>query len=60
MQTGFFATKRTIGDVREYLEKKRGHKFTLQELSPALLSLVRARELDRDKNAEGQYEYKKV
>jgi len=57
---GYFGTKRTIKDVREYLEKKRGHKFTLQDLSPALLSLVREVELDRDKNAEGQYEYKAV
>lgn len=57
---GYFGTKRTINDIREHLEKKRGHKFTLQDLSPALLSLVRDGELDRDKNAEGQYEYKAV
>jgi hypothetical protein len=59
-QAGYFATKRTIKDVRDYLEKKRGHKYTLQDLSPALLRLVRDGELDRDKNAEGQYEYKAV
>ena len=55
---GFFSTKRIISDVRDYLQKKRGHSFTLQDLSPALLSLVRSGELDRDKNPEGQYEYK--
>lgn len=55
---GFFSTKRTISDVRDYLQKKRGHSFTLQDLSPTLLSLVRSGELDRDKNADGQYEYK--
>jgi hypothetical protein len=57
---GFFGTKRTITDVRDHLEKKRGHKFSLQDLSPGLLSLVRDVELDRDKNAQGQYEYKAV
>jgi hypothetical protein len=55
---GYFSTKRTISDVRDYLQKKRGHNFTLQDLSPTLLSLVRSGELDRDKNADGQYEYK--
>jgi hypothetical protein len=55
---GFFSTKRTISEVRDYLQKKRGHNFTLQDLSPTLLSLVRSGELDRDRNTDGQYEYK--
>jgi hypothetical protein len=55
---GYFSTKRTISEVRDYLQKKRGYNFTLQDLSPTLLSLVRSGDLDRDKNAESQYEYK--
>jgi hypothetical protein len=54
---GYFASKRTISEIRDHIEKKRGRKLTLQDLSPALLSLVRDEKLDRDKNSDGQYEY---
>lgn len=54
---GYFASKRTISEIRDHIDKKRGRKLTLQDLSPALLSLVRDQELDRDKNSDGQYEY---
>jgi hypothetical protein len=54
---GYFASKRTISEIRDHIEKKRGRKLTVQDLSPALLSLVRDQELDRDKNSDGQYEY---
>lgn len=55
---GFFAEPRTIGDAQEQLRHKKGVRFTLQDLSPAFVRLLREGRLDRDRNASGQYEYR--
>lgn len=57
LNSGYFDTPRIIADIREYLRHKRGHAYTLQDLSPTLVRLVRDEKLDRDRNASGQYEY---
>jgi hypothetical protein len=55
---GFFSQARTINDAQEQLRHKKGIRFTLQELSPAFVRLLRDGRLDRDRNASGQYEYR--
>lgn len=54
---GFFKEPRTIGDAQEQLRHKKGVRFTLQDLSPAFVRLLRDGRLDRGRNASGQYEY---
>lgn len=54
---GFFSQPRTISDAQERLRHKKGVRFTLQDLSPAFVRLLRDSRLDRDRNESGQYEY---
>ena len=55
--TGYFDQPRTIGDIRASLEHDRAIRFKANELSPALVRLLRDGDLRRSKNAENQYEY---
>jgi hypothetical protein len=55
---GFFSEARTINDAQEQLRHKKGLTFTLQELAPAFVRLLRERQLDRDRNDSGHYEYR--
>lgn len=56
---GFFDEPRLIGDTRERLRHKKGLNFTLQDLSPTLVRLLREGSLDREQNDSGQYEYRR-
>lgn len=58
IDSDFFKEPRTINDAQEQLRHKKGVRFSLQELSPALVRLLRDGRLDRDRNASGQYEYR--
>jgi len=58
MDSGFFSLGRTSPEVRDYLKKKRGFSFATDALRFTLLRIVREGKLERDENAEGQYEYK--
>jgi hypothetical protein len=55
---GYFGQARTINDAQEHLRHKKGLRFTLQDLSPSLVRLLREGRLDRDRNASGHYEYR--
>ena len=59
IDSGYFAKARTISEIQTHLKDKRGFNYAVQQLSPALLRLVRDRKLDRDESAEGTYEYSK-
>jgi hypothetical protein len=56
---GFFDEPRTIADAKERLRHKKGLSFTLQDLSPALVRLLREGSLDREQGDGGQYEYRR-
>jgi hypothetical protein len=56
---GFFDEPRTIGDAKDRLRHKKGLTFTLQDLSPSLVRLLREGSLDREQNEAGQYEYRR-
>ncbi len=58
IEAGFFTEGRTGPDVQAHLRKKRGLSFDIDQLRVALLRLVRDEKLERDENAEGQYEYR--
>lgn len=57
--SGYFAECRTIGDIIDHVEVKQARKMKATDLSPALGRLQREQKLDRDRNAKGQYEYKR-
>jgi len=52
---GFFAMPKELGSVRDTL-KERGHHYPVTTLSPAMLRLVRKRELRRIKD-KGRWTY---
>jgi hypothetical protein len=53
---GFFAEGRAIGEIQTEL-RARGHIYALTSLSPALIRLVRRRELGRVKGPRGRWVY---
>ncbi|MEA3207703.1 MAG: hypothetical protein QOE70_760 [Chthoniobacter sp.] len=58
LSEGYFAKPRTGQEVQDFLNRKRGMDIGTAQLRLAMLRLVRDKELDRDENAQGQYEYK--
>lgn len=58
VSTGFFKTGKTISDIQSQLEEKQGYKYKSTDLSPALVRLLREAVIIRQKNSDGQYEYK--
>jgi hypothetical protein len=58
-EEGYFKSARTIGQIVEYLAHKRAQRFKVTDLSSTLTRMIRAGELERERNAEGQYEYKR-
>ncbi len=60
IQAGFCDTARTISEIQEELQHRRGHGFSIQELSPALVRSVRDQSLTRERSDAGQYEYSKA
>jgi len=54
---GFFKKKRMIGDIIAHCSSKLAFQYKTPELSGTLARFVRDGKLDRDKNAEDQYEY---
>lgn len=58
VNAGYFSSPRTPVEIQDFLKKKRGRAFGTAQISLALLRLVRDKVLDRDENAEGQYEYR--
>jgi len=59
IDSGYFSQNRTGPEVQSYIKNKRGFNFGTDQLRLAMLRLVREQKLDRDENAEGQYEYRK-
>lgn len=54
---GFFRQPKTMAETQEQLRHKKGMRYTLQDLSPTFVRLLREGRLDRDRNDSGQYEY---
>ena len=57
VSAGFFKQKRRISDIQSELQHRRGHTFTIQDLSSALVRSVRDETLQRARDESGQYEY---
>jgi len=55
---GFFKTPKTISSIQTELELNQGYRYKSTELSPALVRMLRDKLISREKNSEGQYEYK--
>jgi hypothetical protein len=54
---GFFKTPRNIRSIIDHCGTHKGHHFKANEISPALLRLLRNEKLSRKKNKDNQYEY---
>lgn len=59
LSDGYLDEPRTIGDVRDYLESKKGRTFKVTDISPTLTRMLRDGSLDREKTEAGQYEYQR-
>jgi hypothetical protein len=59
LEEGFFNKKRTISEMISHMGTKKGQHFKANEISPPLLRFVRDQKLEREKNADDQYEYVK-
>lgn len=59
ISAGFFDKARTASEIQTHLGRKKAHHFTGEQIRVALLRLVRDEDLERDGNADGQYEYQK-
>jgi hypothetical protein len=58
-ETAFFNKSRTINDIIQHCKHKLARAFKANEFSSKLGRMVRNGELNREKNADNQYEYKK-
>ena len=58
LSEGFFKSGKISSDIQKYLKNKRGYPYKTNELTPALIRLVREGALERDTNQDGQYVYK--
>jgi hypothetical protein len=59
IESGFFSQPKTGPEVQAHLKNKRGLNFETSHLRMTMLRMLRDQQLERDENAEGQYEYKK-
>jgi hypothetical protein len=53
----FFASPKTISDIKNRLRDKKGVSFKAGDLSPTLVRLLRHKSLDRERNDSNQFEY---
>jgi hypothetical protein len=60
LDSDFFTTPRTINDIIQHCKHNMARTFKANEFSSKLGRMVRNNELTRKKNAEKQYEYKKL
>jgi hypothetical protein len=58
IDSGYFSSPHTGPDIHDFLNKKRGLNFGIDQIRLVLLRLVRDGELERDENDAGNYEYK--
>ena len=59
-ETDFFSKSRKILEIQEELKHNKGHTFSVQELSSALVRCVRDETLSRSRGESGHYEYSKA
>jgi len=57
IDSGFFKTGRTLGDIRVELRDTRGLSYKSSDLSPIMTRLLRDGKLTRKRNSDSQYEY---
>ena len=60
VDAGFLAEPRTIEAISAHIKEKRGHTFNSAKLGTALLRMLRAGEVSREKDEDGEYRYRNV
>ncbi len=59
-EEGFFASPKTINDIIKHCSTNLALTFKANELSGKLIRMVRNKELKREENPDGTYEYTKI
>jgi hypothetical protein len=59
LELGYFDQPRTIRDIVSHLQQRRALTFASTDISPTLVRLLREQKLDRLRNADNQYEYRR-
>lgn len=54
----YFKTPKSLGEALDHIRRAKAYQFRPNELSPALVRLVREKKLTRDRTESGQYEYR--
>ena len=58
LEAGFFVKPKTQAQLIEELKLKKGFTYTGSDMSPTLLRMLRNGDLQREKNADGNYEFR--
>jgi hypothetical protein len=56
---GHFSTPQTMGALIDHIERKHGYRYKSTDFGSTLARLLREKKLDRDRNKDGRYEYRK-
>jgi len=56
---GFFNSPKSVSDVQQWLKDKKGRAYSVSDLTPIFTRLLRGDVLDREKDADGKYVYKR-
>ena len=59
LEKGFFDSPKTLAEIQAHLKRRMGIVTDVRYISPIMLRLLRAGEVDRDENADGIYQYVK-
>jgi hypothetical protein len=59
LNSGYFDQPRSLGEIIAYIQERRALTFSRTDMSPALIRLLREEKLERDRNADNQYQYKR-
>jgi len=57
---GFFDSPQPLARIIQSMEEERGYHFLRRRVATAVLRLLRAKQLVRSKNTDGDYEYRRL
>ncbi|MFX1298430.1 MAG: hypothetical protein ACFFD2_26690 [Promethearchaeota archaeon] len=60
LNSGYFNDSKFVSEIQQYLKHKTGYIYKSNEISTALLRMLRNGRLTRNKKEKGKYEWKKV
>lgn len=58
LNEGFFDTTRSMSEILAFIEEKKTHRYSTSDFTATLQRLIREAKMERNRNSQGQYEYK--